>query len=270
MSTTATPAPVTIPHTIQAQAIEVVPADLVARVETALAEASALTITDAGTYERANVLAVQLHALDKALSDHGETVKRPLAALVKTVRECLDRAAVPVTDAKRALQGRIVAWKREEDRKAAEIRLAAEKAAREAKDAAEAERARLQAAADAKHAADLAAARATAEAEAKELADVLGAPVEPAPVVATPAPVVAYVAPAAPLVPKAAPLAAAVTTRQVPKLEITDATLVPATLGGIELRPIDMAAVKRALAAGLQVPGARMIMVEEIAMGRGK
>lgn len=265
----AVPVAVRLSHDLPAPAIEVVPLALVEQVEIAVAEASQIRITDAASFEAANALVVRLHQADKAVESHGEKIKKPLNQLLKAVRDCLDRAATPVQNAKRELQAKIFAWTREQQRIAEAARAKAEAEERAARAAAEAERARLQAEADAKHAAEVAAAKAKAQADADAFAEVIGVPVEAAPVIVAPAPVViaAPVAIAAPVIPQVQK--SAVSVRKVKKLEIYDAAAVPVSLGGIDLRPIDQAAVKRALDSGIAVPGARMIEVEEMAMARG-
>lgn len=264
-------APITVPHDLPAPAIEVVPALLAAQVETAVADAAGIAITDAASFEVANALVVRLHQLDKDVAAHGERIKKPLNGLLKAVRECLDRAADPVQAAKKSVQVKLAAWTREQQRLADEARQKAEAEARAAREAAEKERQRLQAEADAKHAAEVAAAQEKAKKEAEELAAVLGAPVEavkvelpPAPKVELPQSVAAAPAPVVPEVPKSA-----VATRKVRKVEITNAAAVPVSCGGFELRPIDTAALRKALESGLVIPGARIIEAEEVAMARG-
>jgi len=44
--------------------------------------------------------------------------------------------------------------------------------------------------------------------------------------------------------------------------------LVPVHVGGVVLRPIDEAAVLRALKAGAVVPGAQLVEVEQLSMAR--
>ena len=262
--------PVTIPHDLPAPAIEVVPAILAEQVQASVAEAASITITDTATFEQANALVVRLHQLDKDVSAHGERIKKPLNALLKSVRECLDRAALPVAEAKRSVQGKIAAHSRELQRIADEARAKAEAEARAAREAAEKERQRLQAEADAKHAAAVAAAEEEARKEAEELARIMGKPVEVEKVTIAPPPVVVVepVKPAAPVVVLQVPKSA-VEVRMVPTLEIHDPSAVPVSVGGIELRPIDPAAVKRAIAAGLVVPGAGMVDKPVTAMARG-
>lgn len=263
-------APITIPHDLPAPAIEVVPAILAEQVQTSVAEAASVVITDAASFEQANALVVRLHQLDKDVAAHGERIKKPLNALLKSVRECLDRAALPVADAKRSVQGKIAAHSRELQRIADEARAKAEAEAKAAREAAERERQRLQAEADAKHAAAVKAAEEEARREAEELAAIMGKPVEVEKVTIAPPPVIVVepVKPAAPVVVPDAPKSA-VSVRMVPTLEIHDPAAVPVSVGGIELRPIDPSAVKRAIAAGLVVPGAAMVDKPVNSMARG-
>lgn len=58
--------------------------------------------------------------------------------------------------------------------------------------------------------------------------------------------------------------------RKVKILEISDPAAVPVSVGGIELRPISPAAVRKALDMGLIVPGASVVDGEEVAMARGR
>jgi hypothetical protein len=261
--------PVYLPNDLPSPAIEVVPALLADQVTTLVAQADACAITDATSCENANALVLSLHQLDKDVIAHGDRIKKPLNNLLKAVRDCLDRAVDPVQAAKKAVQVKIAAWNREQQRIADEAKAKAEAEARAAREAAEKERQRLQAEADAKHAAEVAAATAKAKQEAEELAAVLGAPVEAAKVELPPAPVV-EVAPVvvAPVVVAEVPKSA-VTMRKIHKVEITDPSAVPVAIGGFELRPIDNAALRKALDAGLVIAGARIIEVEEVAMARG-
>jgi ATPase subunit of ABC transporter with duplicated ATPase domains len=178
--------------------------------------------------------------------------------------------ADPLDLAKKSMQGKVAKYEAAEKAKADAARLAAEEQARKEREAAEKERARLQAEADELHRQEVAAAEAKAKADAEELAAVLGKPVEAKPVEVAPAPKIEL-----PATPAPAPVAvaepakpSAVQVRNVPVLVIDDPKLVPAYVGGQELRTIDRAAVKRAIEAGATVPGARIEMQPQTAMAR--
>lgn len=262
---------VTVPNPIAVQAVEVVPAALVESIQANTAKAKAIGAVTAENLEEANAVAIAIHRDHSALTDHVEKITKPLNQVLKAVRTCRDNAEDPLLEAKRALTASIGKFNAAEAaRKEAERQAALERARQEAAKAEE-ERKRLQAEADAKHAAEVKAAQEKAAAEARELAEILGTPVPAAPVQVAPAPVVAAPKAVEVVVPKAEkPAASAVVTRKVPVLLIDNTQLIPAYIGGMELRPIDKAAIKRAIDAGLVVPGAHVEMQEQHAMGRVK
>jgi colicin import membrane protein len=230
--------------------VEVYSQQHVARCEGLVAEANAAQLTDKATKEAAERTLLQLHDALKMVEARRGELKKPIIQSGKAIDEIAAKLAEPMDAAKRSLQGRIIAYaKVERDR--------AEAARREAEERARVERE----AAEAAHAKAVAEAKAKAEAEAKELADVLGEPVvvEPEPVAPPPAP-----APSAPPVQAAAP--SAVTTRKVQRLEITDASLIPYRVGEQVLMHPDHVAIKRVLALGIEVPGARLVEDEQVAM----
>ena len=232
-------------------------------------QAGALAITDAASFDAANALLVTLHNAGKEVEARKAALKRPVIDTGKAIDQVVARVAEPLDAAKRSLQGKVAAYQAEQRRIADEARRKAEEAARIEREKAEAERARAQAEADAKHAAAVAAAKAAAQAEADELAALLGTASAPVEVVVAPAPVIQARKVEVQQVAEA-PRSSAVVTRMVPTLEIADASLIPISIGGIELRPVDTAAVKRAIAAGLVVPGAAMVDKPTNAMARGK
>lgn len=259
----------TVTSTIPAH-MEVIPADMVKRIDCAIREAGLLVSVTDETLGRANFLAVELHTLDKALTAHGEGIKKPLNALMRQVREVLDPPGLAIVNAKRALAPKLAAYQRQEVERLARIRREADEAARQAREEAESERARLQAIADAEHALRAAAALALAAKDAVELAAILGEPVEPERVAVAPAPIIAAPIPVyIPEVMAETAKPSVIVARKIKKLDIYNAAEIPVLLGGIELRPVDMAALRRALDAGLIVPGARIIEAESFAMGRG-
>lgn len=256
---------ITVPHGLPAPAIEVVPLAVVQRHEALLAAASALpAITSPEIADQANRLLLDLAEVEKAIELAVESKSKPVHSLHKTIVAVGKRASEPVATARASLRAKIGVWNRAQEQIRQEAIAKAEAERRAAVEAAEAERRQLQAEADAK----AAEARAKAEAEAAELAAFLGKPaaevqveVPAAPVVVIPAPVLA-----APTTVIPAPVRSAVTSRQVPVLEITDATLVPAYVAGVELRPIDRAAVRRLMDKGIEVTGARIVMREQDVM----
>lgn len=226
-----------------------------------------LDIVDAATFEAGNGILIKAHTTLKELEAARVRLKKPITELGKAIDGVVASVADPLEAAKRSMQGKVAAYQRQEQAKADAARREAEAKAAAERAAAEAERARLQAIADAEHAANVAAANAKAEAEAKELEAVLGAPVVAAPVQV--APVVKVEAAKVTVQAVApAPVASAVQTRKVQKVEFTDRMLVPINCGTFTLRPIDEAAVLKALKAGALIPGARLVEVEQLAMGR--
>ena len=198
-------------------------------------ESAALTVTDATSQAAAEKALVGLHNAAKTIEDRRKALKRPITDLGKAIEACVSSVANPVTKAKQALQGKISDF------------LMAERA--KAEEAAAAERKRLEEEA-----------RIQAEKDATELAEIIGAPVEPDQVKV----VVPVAAPVA-----AAPVSSAITMRSVTKLVIDDPAAVPCVVGGVDIRPINMAAVRRLLDAGVDVPGARLVTEEVAAMKRG-
>jgi flagellar biosynthesis GTPase FlhF len=258
----------TVSHHIAAP-LEVIPEELGTGARNLAIASKALIIADAATFEVGNRLLIDSHAALKQIEAKRVALKRPLADLGKAIESVCSSLSDPLEKEKANLQGRVAAWSRQEKAKAEAARLAAEEVARKEREAAEQERARLQAIADEEHRQQVAAAEAKAKAEADELAAVLGKPVEAKPVEVAPAPKVEIAAPTtpAPVIP-AAPKASAIVERNVPVLVIDDAALVPVSIGGQELRPLDKAAIKRAINAGITVPGAHIEMQPQTAMAR--
>lgn len=257
----------TITHNIAAP-LEVIPAELGLSAQNLVQAIKVLDITDAATFEAGNGILIKAHATLKDLEAARVRLKKPITDLGREIDRVVASVADPLDLAKRSMQGKVSNYQRQEQAKAEALRREAEAKAAAERAAAEAERARLQAIADAEHAAQVAAAKAKAEAEAKELEAILGKAVAAEPVKVAPAPVVqaakVEVQPVAP-----ASVASAIQRRMVQKVEFTDRMQVPVHVGGIVLRPIDEAAVLKALKAGAVIPGARLIEVETLAMGRG-
>jgi hypothetical protein len=245
-------AAVTVPNTSPAPLVEVVPAALVETIAGQIAAASAIQVVTAENLDAANASAIALHAAEKALTDHVERIKKPLNSVLKAVRECHANAEAPLLAAKRSIHDKLAAWKAAETRRMQEEQRRRDDAQRRAREEAEAERKRLQAIADQE-----------AKNKADELAKLIGEPVE-----VKPERIEVKAAPVVPATPIPAPKPLAIQTRMVPELVIDDPRLVPAYVGGVEVRPIDRAAVKRVLQSGVAVEGARMVVREQVASGR--
>lgn len=225
---------------------------MVVAMEVQIANANAITAVTPQNLDDANKTLISLHNSGKALSNHVESLKKPLNQVLKAVRDCAERAETPLIEAKKLLQNKIAAYQAAEARRQAEVR-----------EAAEAERRRLQAIADAEHAAKVAAAKKQAEEDAKLVAELMGAPVEVKPVVVAPPPTIAVAVPVA-----AEPVKQTVVMRTVKKLVITDPSLIPITVGGVEVRPVDEVKLKSVLMSGVTIPGASIVEEQVAAMGR--
>ncbi len=256
----------TITHKIAAP-LEVIDAELGLLAKNQATAMKVLDITDAATFDVGNKLLLDSHKTLKDLEAARVALKRPITELGKAIDSVVASVADPLDQAKRSMQGKVAAYQRKLKAEADAARVQAEERAAAARAEAEQERQRLQAEADAKHAAEVAAAKAKAEAEAKELEAILGKPVEAEPVKVAPAPKIEAAKVELPAVIPEAPKSA-VQTRKVQRVEFTDRMLVPVHVGGVVLRPIDEAAVLRALKAGAVVPGAQLVEVEQLSMAR--
>ena len=259
----------TVSHQIAAP-LQVVPEELGHKAQTLATAIRVLDVVDAATHEAGTRLLLESHQALKDLEAARVKLKKPITELGKAIDGVVASLADPLDVAKKSMQGKVAKYEAAEKAKADAIRLAAEEQARKEREAAEKERQRLQAEADEKHRQEVAAAEAKAKADAEELAAVLGKPVEAKPVEVAPAPKIEL-----PATPAPAPVAvaepvkpSAVQVRNVPVLIIDDPKLVPAYIGGQELRVIDRAALKRALDAGATVPGAHIEMQPQTAMAR--
>lgn len=259
--------PVTLNNVLPAPSFEVIPAAMVGDIMAHIKTAELIPVIDKDTLDIANAAVIALHKDSKDLTEHAESIKKPLNSLLKAVRECISNAETPLLGAKQKLQARIAAWHGLECKRIAEEKAKAEAERAKAVAEAEAERKRLQAIADAEHAEKVAALRAKSEDEAKVASELFGTVESPTAVPKPPKPIVvaATVAPVAVLAP--APKSA-VTTRTVQQLEIENPIEVPCMVGGQVIRPINEAMVKKMLLAGVHIPGCRLIEVEQIAMGR--
>jgi len=257
----------TITHQIAAP-LQVIDPELGLTAQNLVTAHKALTIVDAATFEAKNGMLIKAHGTVLALEKRRKEMTAPINDLKKQIDAVVASVSEPLEKAKREMQAEVAAWQRQEQAKIEIARREAEAKAAAAREVAERERARLQAIADAEHAAKVAEAKAKAEQEANELEAILGKPVVAEVAAVAPAPVI-QAAPVAAVVPvAAAPVVSAVQTRKVQKVEYTDRMLVPIHVGGAVLRPIDEAAVKKALLAGAVIPGARLIEVDQLAMGR--
>jgi hypothetical protein len=227
-----------------------------------------LDVVDAGSFEAGNRLLIESHKALKDLEAARVALKRPITELGKSIDGVVASVADPLEAAKKAMQTKVAAYQKAEQAKADALRREAEYRAAEEREAAEKERARLQAVADELHRQQVAEATAKAAAEAKELEAILGKPVEAEPIKVAPAPVIQAAVVKITETP-IAPVVSAIQTRKVQKVEFTDRMLVPVHVGGVVLRPIDEAAVMKALKAGAVIPGAKLVEVEQLAMGRG-
>lgn len=259
----------TVSHKIAAP-LQVIDAELGLLAQNQATAMKVLDITDATTFEVGNKLLLDSHKVLKDLEAARVKLKKPITDLGREIDRVVAGVADPLEAAKRSMQGKVLAYQRAEQEKAEKAKREAEEKARQEREAAEKERARLQAIADEQHAIEVAAAKAKAAAEAQELEAILGKPVAAEPVQVAPAPVVEAPKVTAPAVVPEAPKAAAIQTRKVKRLQIDDEAVVPAYVGGQCLRPIDTAAVRRALEAGIAVAGCRIVEVEEIGMARGR
>ncbi|MFW6341400.1 MAG: hypothetical protein ACOC00_00080 [Halothiobacillaceae bacterium] len=230
--------------------LEVVPAEMVRTMEGLLADSDGLEVTDADTMERANTLVMSIHQVSKAVEAHRKKLKKPVTDLGRLIDQIAKKATGPLDDAKKRLQNGLMSYQREQQRIADEARRKAEEEQRRAEE-------------EARKAAEEA--RRKQEEEDAELAALLGAPVErkePDPPSPAPAPK------PAPYIPEP-PKATALQTRMVTVMEIHDEAAVPAYVGMEEVRPINKAALRRLLDAGVTVPGARLVQEERVAMARG-
>lgn len=244
---------VTITHHIAAP-LEVIPAELGLRAQNLATAAKVLDVVDAATFEAGNRMLMDAHQAGKDLEAARVKLKKPITDLGREIDRVVAAVAEPLDAAKRSLLGKVSSYKRKLEEEAERARREAEEKARQERETAEKERARLQAEAEAK-----------AKQEADEMAAILGKAVEPEPVKVElpPAPKPAAPAPAPAPLPKAA-----ATERMVPRVEYTDRALVPVQVAGRVLRPIDEAAVKALLVAGVEVPGAKLVKVPQLSMAR--
>lgn len=244
---------ITVSHHIAAP-LQVIDAELGLLAQNQAQAMTVLEIKDEATFAAGNRLLIDSHKTIKELEAARVRLKKPISELGREIDKVVASVAEPLEGAKRSMQSRVAAYQRAAEEAARRAREQAEAIARAEREAAEKERARLQAEADAK-----------AKREAEELSAVLGAPVEPEAIeVVLPRPAEVVPAPVVPAPPKAS----AIQMRKVKKVEIYDRMLVPTFIVGIVLRPIDETAVRKALEAGANIPGARLIEVEIVAMGR--
>lgn len=259
--------PVIIPAQAPLPAFEVVPLQIAETIARHIVQFKDIETVNASNIEHANTVVLALHNDSKALTAHVDGIKKPLNQLIKAVRDCAENAEAPLLAAKRDLQAKIMTFNTAEHKRVAEARRIAEEQAAAARAEAEAERVKLQAIADAEHAKQVSLARERAEADAKLIAELMGTVVEAKPIVITPAPIIQ----AAPVV--IAPVieaakTSAVATRKTKVLVITNPKLIPITVGGVEIRPIDELKLKTLLLSGVNILGAHIEERESVVMGR--
>lgn len=228
------PATVTQEFPAPADPVELVavPAEILLQIDATAALAKSFTISDVGEFNRADALCAEIRELRKSLEESRKAAKAPVLELGKSIDAVAKRAGQPLDDAYNILSGRIISYQREQERKRAEIRRAAEEADRKQRE----ERQRK-------------------EREAAEAAEVFGQPApEPTP---EPEPAAVAVAPQ-----PEAPKSASVTTRKVYSVAVDDETAIPMDVAGIRLWTLDEKAVLRVLKMGGKVPGCRLVEEE--------
>lgn len=258
---------ITVQHTLAAPTLEVIPLAMAKRSAEILLAAAIVQITDAVSFDVANRIAVELHATHKEVLAQGEMVKGPLNKLLREVRGCIDLAEQPLEAAKRKLQSQIAKYDAEQKRLIAEAQAKADAERKAAEAAAAAEQKRLQDEANAAAAKLQREREEKAKADAQALEDLIGSPVVAEKVEAVKPVTIAPVKIAAPatIVPVAAE--SSVVIRKTPKLDVYDLRALAAAyeVGGEVLVESKDAVIRRLLDAGVPVPGARMIMVEQVA-----
>jgi hypothetical protein len=209
---------------------------------------------------------LEIHQALKTAEARRTELKKPITQIGKAIDQVAASVCDPMEAAKKTIQGHVIAWNRAEAARVEAERRAAEEEARKLREAAEKERrAQEEAARKAKEEQDRLAKAEAEEAEALGLGPVV---VTPAPVVPPPAPLPVIVArPVA-----AAAVSSSVLMKKVKKLEVYDARKVAEAyeIAGKILVSCNEAAIKALIEAGIEVPGARMIEVEQMAMGRGR
>lgn len=218
-------------------------------------------ITDDGSLEIANAVAVRLAQALKAIDARDKELRGPLKQTLDAVRDVTDAIREPIERAKRALVNKIGLF--DQARKQAR-----EKLLEEAKAAHAAELAKMQADAAAK----AKAAQDEKEREAREFAELMGeAP--PAPT-AAPAPPPAssfasQVLSTLPSAPAKAPeptVTASATMKRVQRLRIIDPSKIPWKIGSDVLMSPNEAAIMRVLKAGAVLEGAELYWEEQASL----
>lgn len=236
------PKPVTVvqefPEPAAPLELVAIPAEVMLQIDATAALAKSVTIENLGDFNRADALCGEIRELRKRLEESRKGAKAPVLALGKSIDEVAKRAGQPLDDAYNILSGRILTYQREQERKQAEIKRAAEEADRKQRE----ERERK-------------------ERERAEAAQIFGDP-EPAPEPEAPAPQERAVAP-----PVVAPKSKTVTTRKAYRVAVDDESAIPMDVAGIRLWTLDRSAVLRVLKMGGKVPGCRLVE-DELTVGR--
>jgi hypothetical protein len=245
---------VVVRHELPAEIVAIDPALLI-QARDLSEKAGGLQVTDNASLEIGNDLYKAIDFLAKAIASQRLDITRPIDALKKAIIAAEESATAPLLAAKKDLGERIVACQRELRRIHEE---AQRKAQAEAEEKAREEAKRLEAERQAK----IAAQKAQAEEAAALGLDLDEAPApEPPPVVVVPV----VIPPTIPEPPKAA---ARVSIRQ--KLEIFDESLIPIAHAGVILRTPDPKAIEKLLKAGVQVPGCRLVSIEQVGAAGGR
>jgi hypothetical protein len=242
-------------------ALEVLTAEQATQFAADVQQAGLIRITDQASMDQANALVMRLHAADKTMEERSDFLKKPIQSLLNSIRSVIATNQQPVQRAKQALKTGIGSFMRHQEAERARLhQIELDRHAAEVR--------RLQDLADAKRKAEEQEARRVAA----ELAELLGEEQ----VSAKPLPVSpAAPLPAAPRAPEAVRSAVQVSYRT--ELEEVDARLTPYQISMpgeqgevLTLCEVKRGAIRKALDAGIKVPGWRFKQVEHTSMSHRK
>jgi hypothetical protein len=239
----------TVVNTLPAEMCAVT-VETLTRIRELISAVSMLKIDSPEAMAKGNELFLEIDRLAKGISEERMKHSRPFDVLKGKLIDAEKAATEPLLAAKREAGEKLLAYKREQDRIRREAEAAAAKAEQERRAAeARAEVERLEAEARAKPEADL----------PPGIEDTAPAP-EPLAPVPPPAP--------APVVVVPPPVKSAALSMKKKRLKITDANLIPSTVGGVRILVPDERSIERLLRAGVAVPGCILEEYEVIGVGR--
>ena len=233
----------TVDHSIEAPLVVLDP-DVLMRAEVLVESAKMFDGIDEANLEAADNTLREIAGLEKEIEKSRKAVKGPVLDLGKAIDKAAKEAGIPLTKAKKDLSEKVAVHVRAVEAERRRIEEENRRKIEEAQRKADEERKKREEAA-----------------KPGLLGRIMGKEPEPVPEPTAPIPVALEQEPEK--------VRSAVSIRTVKKLQIIDENQIPREIGGVKLWKLDETALTKILKAGIPVPGAALVDVEQLATRSG-